>query len=108
MANKLASSVDGNSHSDDQEPQSAEQKQRIFDERFDALTNGFGKACEEHNVPVAIAIAIHPKEDHPIVFARGHQYDVASLLASVLRGLKQELISGLSIEPEIDYQGGQD
>jgi len=99
MADKLASSA--TEHNRELSPE--EQRQAIFDERFESLTNGFGKACEEHKVPVAIAIAIHPEESHPIVFARGHQYDVASLLASILRGLKQELMSGLNAEPEIDY-----
>lgn len=94
MADKLTSSDDQPSKAD---------KQRIFAERFEDITNGFGEACEKHAVPVAIAIAIHPEEDHPIVFVRGHQYDIATLLASILKGMRQELISGLSIEPDIDY-----
>lgn len=93
MADKLASSDD----------QQQDEKQRIFDERFEALMNGFGEACEKQGVPIAIAIAIHPQEEHPMVFLRGHQYDVATLLASVLRGLRQELMSGLNVEQHIDY-----
>ncbi len=86
------------------QPLSDEQKQRIFDERFQALTDGFGKACAEHNIPIAIAIAVHPGEKHPIVFVRGHQYDVAAVLANVLRRLKQELLEDLITDHEIDYQ----
>ena len=74
-----------------------EDKHRMFAERFESLTNGFGEACEKHSVPIAIAIAIHPQEELPIIFIRGHQYDVASLLASVLRSMRRDLMSELDI-----------
>lgn len=97
MADKLTSPEDNDQLAN-------EQKQRIFAERFAALMDKFGEACEANEIPVAIAIAIHPKENHPLIFVRGHQYDIASLLASVLRGMKAELISGLSSEQEINYE----
>lgn len=80
-----------------------EQKQAIFDERFNELTNGFGEACEKHGIKTAIAIAIHPQEEQPIVFVRGHHYDVGVVLAAILRNIKEELISGLDTDTEINY-----
>ncbi len=74
-------------------------RQTIFDQRFAALTDGFGAACEQAGVNTAVAIALHPDEQHPIVFIRGHEYDVAALLATILRRLKVDLYTRLSGEP---------
>jgi len=76
-------------------PESDDQRQAIFDAIFEELTNGFGEACEKHEIDTAIIIARHPEYGHPIVFARGHQYDVSALIAGVLRGLKTEIINQL-------------
>ena len=86
-----------------EEVKSSEQqdhKQGIFDERFQSLTNGFGEACEANNVNLAFAIAIHPDEDNPIVFWRGHKYDVATLLAYILGNFKREF--------KIELNAGED
>jgi hypothetical protein len=88
--------------------------QDIFDAKFHRLMDVFGEACEEEGIEVAIAIAMFPplvevvgeenaKEMgekntspfHPMVFYRGHLADVAALQASVLRGMKAELINAL-------------
>ncbi len=74
-------------------------RQDIFDARFALITDGFGKACEQEGIEIAIAIAIHPKEKHPIVFIRGHQYDVATLTASVLRQITKDLLAPLNPDP---------
>lgn len=71
--------------------------QGIFAERFDVLMNGFGQACEQNEVAISIAIAIHPKEEQPMVFIRGHHYDAAKLIAFVLRKLKIDLLQELDI-----------
>lgn len=70
--------------------------QAIFDELFQSLMGGFGQACEENGVEVAIAIAKHPEIKEPIVFFRGHIIDAASLSASVLRQIKQEIYEQLN------------
>lgn len=67
----------------------------IFAERFSATMDGFGEACEKQGVTTAIAIAMHPEEDMPLVFVRGHEYDVAVLLARMLRSMKEKLGSEL-------------
>lgn len=73
----------------------ADPRQAIFDARFATLTDGFGQACEREGVTTAVAIAVHPDEPHPIIFIRGHQYDAASLLARVMRAIRNELYAGL-------------
>lgn len=70
-------------------------RQAIFDERFATLTDGFGQACEQNNVKLAIAIAMHPDETQPMVFIKGHQFDVAALMARILKILKEDLYSAL-------------
>lgn len=75
-----------------------EDRQRIFEERFATLMNGFGQACEENDVNIAVAIAIHPDEDEPIVFMRGGEYDAARLLAYVLRRMKQQIATELDTD----------
>lgn len=70
-------------------------RQAIFDELFQSLMGGFGQACEENGIEVAIAIARHPEIKEPLVFFRGHIIDAASLSASVLRQIKQEVFEQL-------------
>jgi hypothetical protein len=77
-------------------------RQDSFDARFAKLTNGFGQACEQEGVEIAIAIAIHPEEKHPIIFMRGHQYDVGVLLADVLRQFSRRLIGPLNANPNYE------
>lgn len=73
-------------------------RQRIFDERFHALMDKFGKSCDKHNVDVAIAIADHPDEDVPLVFMRGDIYKTAALLAHVLRNMKAKILRDLDTD----------
>lgn len=77
------------------QPQTEKNGQDIFDERFNILTNEFGKACESEGVQLAVAVAIHPEEDIPIIYAKGHPYDVAVLLSKVLSKLKSDLLKDL-------------
>lgn len=69
--------------------------QRIFAERFNALMNGFGEDCETNNVELAVAIAIHPEENEPLVFIRGDEYHVARILAFVLKRMKANIMDEL-------------
>lgn len=77
---------------------SNEEIQATFEAKFHLLTDGFGQACENEGVELAIAIAIHPEHDQPIILLRGHQYDVTSLLATVLKKFKQDLLNELNTD----------
>lgn len=77
-------------------------RQTIFDARFAKLTDGFGQACEQENVTLAVAIAIHPEEKHPIVFIKGHEYDIAKLLTRLLREMTRNLMTGLNPDPNYE------
>ncbi len=83
----------------------SDSRQDSFDARFAKLTDGFGQACEQEGVETAIAIALHPKEQHPIVFIRGHQYDAGVLLANLLRQLTRQLIGPLNANPNYEPEG---
>ncbi len=83
-------------------------RQDSFDARFERLTDGFGQACEQDGVETAIAIAIHPEEKRPIVFMRGHQYDVAVLLADILREFSRRLIGPLNANPNYEPEDGNE
>lgn len=83
--------TNGGVHQDD--------RQRIFEERFSTLMNGFGEACESENVEVAVAIAVHPDENEPVVFVRGSELDTARLLAYVLRSMKEKIDLELDTNP---------
>lgn len=78
------------------EPSSTD-SQTMFEQRFDALMNGFGKACEENGVSVSLAIAVHPEEDMPLVFIRGEEYEVARVVAAVYRQLKNQIMQELDV-----------
>lgn len=74
-----------------------EEDQSIFELQFHALTDGFGEACEKHKVGLAFAIAMHPDQSNPIIFAKGHNYDIAVLLTKVLNSMKASLLSDLDL-----------
>lgn len=78
-------------------------RQDSFDARFTALTDGFGQACEQEGVELAVAIAIHPNEEHPIIFIRGHEYDAATIIASLLRNLTRRLLAPLNTNPNYEH-----
>lgn len=74
-----------------------ESDQSIFESQFHALTDGFGKACEAHKVELAFAIAVHPDNPTPIVFAKGHTYDVAVLVTKILNNIKSQMLQDLDL-----------
>ena len=74
-----------------------ESDQSIFESQFHALTDGFGQACEDHKVEVAFAVAIHPDNPSPIVFAKGHPYDVAVLVTRVLNNIRSQMLQELDL-----------
>jgi hypothetical protein len=74
------------------EPPSAAGVPVNFDDRYELLIGQFRQACEAENVPLAVAIVVDPKiKQGPIVFTHGHRYDVAKLLTSLLRQLKNTI-----------------
>ena len=77
--------------SDNQADAAKNDKQVIFEKLWKSLTNDVGKACDEHGEKLAFAIAIHPEEEMPIIFVKGHQYDVAILLSDILHDFKSDL-----------------
>jgi len=76
-----------------------EHRQVIFAQLFHKLMDGFGETCEENGVKTAIAIAIHPEHDAPVVFIRGEVTDAMALSAGVLRDFKEDLYARLNTEP---------
>lgn len=68
-----------------------------FEERWDLFMNGLSTACEDNKVPTAVAIVVDPKSELPIVFATGHIYEQAALLAMVLRKLKADMAKDLNV-----------
>ena len=70
-------------------------RQGIFDTRFSEVMDGFGATCERYNIETSIAIAVHPNESRPLILLRGHHYDLAALLAKILRQLKGEMAKEL-------------
>jgi len=66
--------------------------QVIFDERFALFMDQFGGLCDREMVPVAVAVVCDPKiSQGPLVMTRGHTYDVARVLAQLLRRLKADI-----------------
>ena len=79
------------------ENSSHESDQSIFESQFHALTDGFGKACDDHKVQLAFAVAIHPDNPTPIIFAKGHTYDVAVLVTKILNDIKSQMLQDLDL-----------
>lgn len=87
---------DGNMRND-QPDGAAEGHQGIFDELFSAVMNSFGEACEQKGIGAAIAIAEHPETKKPLVFVRGHLFDVTALGIKVINQMRAQLLSELSV-----------
>lgn len=75
---------------------SEKSRQDIFEETFQSLMHPFGEACDEHGTTVSIAIAMHPDHEEPFVFYRApHIVDAATLMASVLKSIKSQILEDL-------------
>jgi len=83
---------------DQQDNGEKQDPQSIFDQRFQIFMDQFGEICEKENSPISIAIVIDPKtEDQPLVFTRGGTYEVATVMAHVLRNMKRIINDELDI-----------
>ena len=68
-----------------------------FEQRFDFFMTQFRTVCEEAKSPVAIAIVVDIENPTtPFIYSHGHIYDQASILAKVLRDLKNKIGEELS------------
>ena len=75
--------------------------QKIFEQTFSKLMDGFGEACEAEGVQVAVAIARHPEIEQPLVFYRApHIVDAGALMAAILREIKTDVIASLDTDPQ--------
>jgi hypothetical protein len=87
---------DDDTYDEDDRVEAAPSRQDIFEETWNTLMHPFGEACEDHNVEISIAIAKHPDHDEPFVFYRApHIVDAATLMASVLKGIKSQIFEDL-------------
>jgi|SoiMethySBSTD1v2_1073268.scaffolds.fasta_scaffold5772900_1 hypothetical protein len=80
-----------------EDPAIQHDEQGMFAEHFNIVMDDFGKACEQNKIDTSIAIAIHPEHDHPMVFCKGHKYDVTVLLTKVLKQLRADIEADLDI-----------
>ena len=58
----------------------------------------FGKACEDEGLNTAIAIIEHPTTRQPVIFIRGHIYDIGVLTSRVANDIKNQLFKELQIK----------
>ena len=83
---------------DQQDNGEKQDPQSIFDQRFQIFMDQFGEICEKENAPISIAIVVDPKtEGQPLVFTRGGTYEVATVMAHVLRNMKRIINDELDI-----------
>jgi hypothetical protein len=76
---------------------SVEQHTGIFDENNPDVLDEFGQLCEQVGINTAIAIIQDKDTGKPMVFVRGHLYDVGCLTSTVLQGIKADLMRGLNL-----------
>ncbi len=70
--------------------------QGIFDANFSAIMDPFGQACEQQGVTLALAIALPKDGTKPVVFVRGHPFDVTALAVKVIKNLQDQLMQALN------------
>lgn len=76
---------------------SIEQHTGIFDENSPDVLEEFGHLCEQVGIDLAIAIIRDKNTGKPLVFVRGHLYDVGCLTSNVLQEIKTDLLRGLNL-----------
>lgn len=64
----------------------------IFEETHIKALDVFGQACQDEGLNTAIAIVEHPQTGRPVIFVRGHIYDVTVQTVAVANDLKQEIL----------------
>jgi hypothetical protein len=97
MTDESKSLATNNTSENIKDDDSERSTQDRFEERWSLYMSEFSKMCNEHGVKVAIAVVQDPKlnPDELIVCARGHIYDQAEVLATMLRQLKQQIAKDL-------------
>lgn len=68
-----------------------------YADRSKILLGDLDKKLDDEGVQTAIIIVIDPKIGKPIVYRRGHPYEVVRAICSIGRRLKQDLLETLSI-----------
>ena len=74
---------------------SSEQHTDIFAADHISALEVFGKACDDEGLNTAIAIVKDPTTGKPVIFARGHVYDLGVLLNRVTKSIITDLINDL-------------
>ena len=71
-------------------PETAEIDNKIiFETKFQAIMDEFGKLCEEYNIKTALTIAkLH---DIEILFVIGEQLEVGAMAAKLVRNIKKSI-----------------
>ena len=68
-----------------------------FDEIFQPHLNKLRELCAEQEVPVALTIIVDPsKPKTPLVMQYGHILDQATLLADMLRAMRQHIFEQIT------------
>lgn len=75
----------------DQEDGNNKTDKNIFEAKFELYMDNFGKVCSANNIEIAFALVVDPSQTDPIVFTRGHIYDITKTLAQIVRYLKQQI-----------------
>lgn len=74
----------------------AQETKTLSDADTDALCDAWGKLMDDHDIKTGIVIMIHPKQDAPVVFFRGHFYDNAKIMSQVLERFKMQMASEIN------------
>jgi len=73
--------------------ESAEQiaHKSIFDEQLKVFTNEVIGHMERMGIKNHVIVMINPQDDKGIVFMTGEKYEIAKLLANILRDIKSDI-----------------
>lgn len=73
--------------------------EEIFETRYNLFWGELEKSCELEKIDCAFGFVLDSEKfpNTPLMFMRGHKYDVASILATILKRLKAELDTNLKV-----------
>ncbi len=67
-----------------------------FEQRQSEIFDSLGGTLEKENVAIAFAVVIDPKSEQPLIYYRGHLYDVMSTVIKIVGKLRNDLVEDIS------------
>lgn len=74
---------------------SSQAEQGMFDEKISQIMDNFGEQCQEANIKTSCAFVIQGDTRKPVIFLNGNKFEIAKMLALILKNIKADILNDL-------------